>query len=309
MAATITNTRFITQPCLVCNLNVHSSNKKRQCLICSRIAHLSCLNYSDGIYYCCHCISDAMPFVHMEDDDDFFNQFGILNYTRKVLIENAATQRLNINPFHDIDDNFIDNPDIDADANYYNDVSENINGYFDSDELNQFIAQNVQSDGLHSLLHINANNLVTKVDTLYANLQNLNHKFSVIAVTETHTNASTESLVVIPGYDQIIKSRKFAVRGGVALYFNSDLNLDMKHRNDLACDDEQIMGSLFVQIHQTNSRDVIIGVIYKRPHTNVTDFLSKLEIILKQVATENRQCYLTGDFNINLLNCKESHTF
>ena len=83
----------------------------------------------------------------------------------------------------------------------------------------------------------------------------------------------------------------------------------MKHRNDLACDDDKIMESLFVQIHQMNSRDVIIGVIYKRPHTNVTDFLSKLEIILKQVATENRQCYLMGDFNINLLNCKESHTF
>ena len=84
-----------------------------------------------------------MPFVHMEDDDDFFNQFGILNHTRKVLIENVATQRLNINPFRDIDDNFIDNPDIDADVNYYNDVAENINGYFDSDELNQFMVQNI----------------------------------------------------------------------------------------------------------------------------------------------------------------------
>ena len=53
--------------CLICTRYVHKSNKQVQCLVCSERVHAECIggtNSSVYIYYCNHCISDALPFVN-----------------------------------------------------------------------------------------------------------------------------------------------------------------------------------------------------------------------------------------------------
>ena len=105
----------------------------------------------------------------------------------------------------------------------------------------------------------------------------------------------------------MIKSRGDARGGGVGLLFDSSLNLNIKARPDLACGDSNVMESMFVQLPQKNSKDIIIGVIYRPPNTDVNLFLSALAVILEVINSENRSCYLAGDFNIDLLNCKQPH--
>jgi len=68
---------------------------------------------------------------------------------------------------------------------------------------------------------------------------------------------------------------------------------------DLSVDNKP--DSLFIQIIITKSRNIIIGVIYKPPDTDVIKFKEDLDKALKIISKEHRACYLLGDLNINLL--------
>jgi Txe/YoeB family toxin of Txe-Axe toxin-antitoxin module len=46
----------------------------------------------------------------------------------------------------------------------------------------------------------------------------------------------------------------------------------------------------------------MIGVIYRPPNTDINLFLNEFNVILHKIKLENKIVYLTGDFNINLLN-------
>ena len=55
-----------------------------------------------------------------------------------------------------------------------------------------------------------------------------------------------------------------------------------------------------------------MGVIYWRPNTNIDDFIDNIDRLLLLIKSEKKICYLTGDFNINLLNVDKhvaSHDF
>ena len=66
-----------------------------------------------------------------------------------------------------------------------------------------------------------------------ADLRLLKKKFSIIAISETFTDQSTEGLINIPGYTLHVKSRVGRIGGGVALYVDTDLDLIVKIRPDL----------------------------------------------------------------------------
>ena len=224
-------------------------------------------------------------------------------------IAGLCKQRLNMNPYEDLDDNFINNNDIDADKNYYNDISK-CNDYFDSTQLNKVLPE-FQSSELQSMLHINARSLVANINSLCINLITVNHKFSVIAVTETWTNKTNENVIHIPGYDMLVKSRD-TNGGGVALYFDKNLNINIKQRDDLVCTNTNIMECMFVQVSQTHLKvkDIIIGVVYRPPNTSIGGFFYAFIPITDKINKEKRPCYILGDFNINLLNSKnDTQTF
>ena len=135
------------------------------------------------------------------------------------------------------------------------------------------------------------------------NLKLLKHKFSFICVFETWTTVSTEQFIEIPGYDCICRSRSLKRGGGLALYVDSDMNVSVKLRSDLDSLDSSVYKSLIVQISQPtiSVKDIIIGVIYKPPNTNVENFLSHFIVVLEKLSKENRPSYLLGDYNIDLL--------
>ena len=62
--------------------------------------------------------------------------------------------------------------------------------------------------------------------------------------------------------------------GGVGIYFQNEINLKYKLRSDLALDDTS--DSLFIQLINNNTKDIIIGVIYKPPDGDVEKFTNNL---------------------------------
>ena len=51
--------------------------------------------------------------------------------------------------------------------------------------------------------------------------------------------------------------------------------------------------------------EIIVGCVYKHPSMDVLDFNSFINQLLDKVSKEQKQIFLHGDFNINLLNYDE----
>ena len=56
-------------------------------------------------------------------------------------------------------------------------------------------------------------------------------------------------------------------------------------------------------------KNIILGVVYIPPDSDVTKFTKDMDQILSVITKEHRPCYLLGDYNINLLkHDKHIHT-
>ena len=112
----------------------------------------------------------------------------------------AKTLKFNMDPLEN-NSNFISDPEIDPYENHYRFVLKNILDYSDSNQLSK-ILNNVNSVNLESILYLNAQNLCSHQDIFYTNLKCVQHKFSVLAFCETHTDISTETetSIEISGY-------------------------------------------------------------------------------------------------------------
>ena len=63
--------------------------------------------------------------------------------------------------------------------------------------------------------------------------------------------------------------------------------------------------SLFIEFDKMDAgttKNVIVGVIYRPPNTNLDNFLDYIKDVLDRINKENKICYLTGDYNLNLFN-------
>ena len=295
---------FVSRPprsCLICNTHVYNSNKMSCCRSCSGFVHTKCTGYTDpSDFICITCLADDLPFLCLSKENEFYNAVRVLLHEKKTLVLNSGNKKLNLNPHHGIDDNLINNPDIDVDSNHYDAI--NINDYYNACQLNKILRPTSLSGYVHSMMHVNTCRLIPHIDSLYSSLQFHETRFSVIAITETWTTPSNENMAKLPGYSSIIKSREGKMGGGVAFYFDDDLKLNIKLRSDLLCENMNIMESLFVQVAQHGIKDIILGVIYRPPNTNVNDFVLEMGVILDRIDRESKPCYLMGDFNIDLLN-------
>ena len=66
-----------------------------------------------------------------------------------------------------------------------------------------------------------------------------------------------------------------------------------------------VMETMFVEIQYKRSKPIIVGVIYRPntlPRADLDLFISNLLEIQGKISNENKTSYLTGDYNINLLN-------
>ena len=94
--------------------------------------------------------------------------------------------------------------------------------------------------------------------------------------------------------------------GGVALYFDSNLDLMVKPRSDLSDKNCNSFESMFVQVsqNQLKTKDILVGVVYRPPNTSLDGFYEDFFETMNKINMENRPCYILGDFNIDLLNAR-----
>ena len=154
-----------------------------------------------------------------------------------------------------------------------------------------------------SVFHLNIASLSKHKDELETILTMLDYKFDVIGLTETKIIKNK-----LPTYDINLNGYKHyytpteSVKGGALLYINDQYN--SKPRKDLETlvyKTEQLE-STFVEIINPGKKNTITGCIYRHPSMDVKEFNEEiLNPLMEKLSLENKNIYLIGDFNIDLM--------
>ena len=167
---------------------------------------------------------------------------------------------------------------------------------------------------LRNHLNLNCSNLESGLSFLYMNIRSISNKFDkltnflsqprmklpIVGISETWLDVDCYHFPNIVGYNFLHKARVNRVGGGVGLYIGEHLNY--KERPDLAFPVDGSAESLFVEINRTKEKNVIVGVFYRPPDSNLNEFLSDLDHVLEKITKENKLVFLIGDWNLNLIN-------
>ena len=213
------------------------------------------------------------------------------------------------NPFEiNNDDIYYPLCDIDPDAHYFNElnahISQNCNYYYEHSfsSVIQSRFPNIIDHKVFSLCHINIRSQKANLRSFEMCLENLQFNFSVIGISETWLNDYNFDLYNINGYNFVEAHRSGRSGGGVGIFLVNDIIY--QERPDLT-QDNNLYESIFVEIDKDvfhKNRNIIIGVIYRPPDTDLGMFNENITDLFDTLGRERKYCYLMGDFNINLLN-------
>ena len=89
----------------------------------------------------------------------------------------------------------------------------------------------------------------------------------------------------------------------MAIYPSKSLNAFK--RTDLGITDVEFE-TVWIEINNTKAKNILCCCAYRHPSFNPVRFKEHFEFILSQLTRENKNIFIMGDFNINLLTC-ENH--
>ena len=110
----------------------------------------------------------------------------------------------------------------------------------------------------------------------------------ILAITETTENQANSFLtnVNIDGFKPPLHTPSLSAKGGTALYVNS--NFESFERLDLRAQTDNFE-SVWVEIKNRNSKNIICGCVYRHPRYDMDDFLLYMENVLKTCQDENKE--------------------
>lgn len=160
------------------------------------------------------------------------------------------------------------------------------------------------NNGSFSTFFLNLDGNKTNFDELVVNLSQLKHQFSVIGLAETNTDSTDKDLYQISDdYTSVYQSTSTDKQkgSGVGLYIHKKFNFSTL--DSLSICNENIE-TLFVTL--TNLEEpVTMGVIYRPPSGSTELFNEEFKSLMTKVP--NKNSYILGDFNVNLLNPTGRH--
>ncbi len=148
------------------------------------------------------------------------------------------------------------------------------------------------------LLHCNVRSLKNKFDQFLSFLKSINSTFDIIGLTETWLNDEIICEYNMPGYALVYNNRNDNRGGGVAMYIKN--NIKFKSRPDLDFNNN-IINSKFIEISNINTKNVIVGTVYRAPNSDTDSYLeyfSSMTTILQR--NSNKIHFIMGDFNFDL---------
>ena len=148
---------------------------------------------------------------------------------------------------------------------------------------------------LFFLIHLNIRSLPANLTGSMSYMSNVNHILSIIGFTETSLKLSNIESFGIAGYNHVGVTRQSGKGGGVSLFISDDIIYSEIQELDMV---EDHIECIFIKI-TTRGHTYFIGLAYRPPNSNITEFSNTIHSILDKVASKH--CYIMGDYNLDLL--------
>ena len=165
--------------------------------------------------------------------------------------------------------------------------------------IDDFKKENFSNSNNFSILHLNAHSIERHFDEIQVTLNLLKFQFDILCFSESKIidGIGPKTNIMLDGYQEPAGMHTKATKGGVLIYVKNGINF--VPRNDLVIEKEKKLESCFIEIQNTNS---IVGVVYRHPTMDQNEFINDhLALLTQHLAKENKQMYITGDWNFNLL--------
>ena len=264
------------------------------CSFCNCTYHNRCVYgpMSDPHWLCSDCTGSLFPFNHILDDDEF--RYSLDYFYNSV--EYNKLLSLKLNPF--LFDDVINN---DSANNLLNPNSDNSCNYIYDSSLE---GVDVSFKNGFSILHLNARSFDRNQDDIDIFLSSFKFNFSAIAVSETWFKDDDSNLVDVPNYSLVSVPRQNRRSGGSALCVHNSISFEVRNDLKLCSHTPNLVDhseSVFIEIKNSNSKNIIVGNVYRAHLTDINLFNSDLVRCLDTISFENKLCYICGDFNLDLL--------
>ncbi len=152
-----------------------------------------------------------------------------------------------------------------------------------------------------SVVHFNSRSLYTNLSKIKEYLQQLQHSFSVIAISESWLRDDKELPERIEGYEMYHQNRVHKRGGGVALYVKSALKCKVIKNMTTVIDN--LLECITIEINVEKSKNILVSCIYRGPGTCITQFNKKVYELFD--IQKNKVILVCGDFNIDLMKSNE----
>ena len=282
-------------PWEICQKAVGKKHNAVCCDLCNEWIHIACNNLDKKTYkllqgsstkwFCINCTEKEFPFTSQTNQEleKIYSGKHVIPY--KVSEIESFTAKINNRVRDENNEGFI--------KSLYYDINEL------NDKLNE--SQSIFKKTF-SLMHLNISSLQYHLDELSDLIDKSEAKFSVIGITESCLKKDIAPLNNINLHNYNIQHTPTeSNKGGSLLYISTDLSY--KTRNDLKMYKSNELESVFIEIISKKGKNTIVGCIYKHPKLAIDEFNNQfLSPMLEKVSFENKEVYLMGDFNINLLN-------
>ena len=302
----------IQNPCGVCKRSVHGNHRYLICNICQLRVHIGCNFIPVSVYKelklqnntdttenidninfnCSSCFNEALPFGHENDNAFYSTNYLGLNHSSNIENFEITLDKTTKTQIKQISQLILENTD-----------PENENsGFCKYYSVEQFKKRKFNHKNNFSIFHLNIASLQYHFEDFQILLSTLDHEFDIISISETKINKN-----VLPHIDINIPNYQFehtpstATKGGTLIYILNKHNY--KPRPDLNSQlyESGKVESTFIEIIQPKGKNSVIGSIYKHHTITQSEFTNMIHPLLATISKEKKPCYLSGDFNINLL--------
>ena len=161
--------------------------------------------------------------------------------------------------------------------------------------------------------HLNVRSMWNKLDLIRATFTN--SCFSLIGLSETWlTNLFDDSLLSIKGFNlfrldrQVLKEDNTIKKGGgVCLYIKDSINTSLFELEDRNISTPHVECQ-WIELCFENQRNIIVGNIYRPPQGDIEEFTTYLDTCIENFDLANRDVYILGDINVDMLDKKHDST-
>jgi len=284
-----------TSYCELCALYVVKRQQATKCQSCDCVQTDVAGGRMNDPWLCRTCVYKLLPFGNNDDSTEF------LDCTEGIVFEDLCSKynatSLNLNFYSDNEENnhLLNNEDIDPDEHFFVNNQPNLSRYNTPERLKAELGS-IEHD--FTLMHVNSRSLTPKLEEIDSLLIQLPVK--ILAITETWLDQSTTPPPALPDYSFVHKPRNKGRGGGVALFIRKEFQFHILEPPS-TCLTHTTYESLFICIPQDKGTDLIVGVIYRPPGTNLTLFNDEFNVLLADITNSKKEIILAGDFNIDLL--------